>query len=130
MPYDDQSTKNFEQKYREWLKQIRKLTPEKMDEINKLLLDLEKGVNVLRNKKHRTREENETLKKVFVRIKDVKKTMEDMQLVLGQKMVRNALAFYQSVKKKAAEGDERAKKILKDLEPEYKKMLKAQHPDN
>ena len=130
MFYDDEQTKEFEKKFKQWTEQLKELTPEKMQEIKTALATMEKGFTALKNKKTITAEEKELLKRMAKVVAELKQRMADTMLVLGEKMFRNANAIYQQIKKKAAEGDKKAIKALKEIEPEYRAMLREQHPEN
>ena len=130
MFYDDEQTKAFEKKFKQWTKQLKHLTPEKIKKIAAATDALEKAIDTFKGRKSLTPEEEEFLKQAAKRLFELHQRMSDTALVLGEKIFRNANAIYQNIKQKAAEGDAGAIEALKDIEPQYRAMLRGQHPEN
>ena len=87
--------------------------------IDKYLPQIEDAVTKLTQKKERTEEEEGQLKQLADMVLKVKQYMEDAQLVLGDKLYRQSVAYYFHVKELSEKGNEEAKKVYEHLKPLY-----------
>lgn len=52
----------------------------------------------------------------------LKTQIEDMQLILGESIYRQSLAYFENVKRLAKEGDKKAEEIYNDLKQYFEKF--------
>jgi N-acetylglucosamine kinase-like BadF-type ATPase len=127
MNFDDKESQEFEKKFNILLKEIEeKLTPEKAEDIRKSLETLVQNLEPFLKKPDKTAEEIQLVNKIKPQIKELYEKLLDMHIVLGEKVFRNSMGFYENVKKAAASGDPQAQKIFNEMDPLYKEMLAAQ----
>ena len=126
MNYNDKESKQFEEKYEQWVKALGNLTPEKMAKINEAITELEKLVSNLKNKPDKTEEDLKFMQSIKSRMKEIAERMTDAQLILGEKLFRNSMKFYEHFKKLSAEGNKEAQQAFEKLDANYKKMLESQ----
>lgn len=115
MNFDDKFTKEFEEKFKKNLEAIRSMPPEAHQQIKKSLDVISEFVETLKNTPEKTSEDLELLAGLQTKLKQLNEAFSDMQLILGESLHRQSLAFYENVKKLAKEGDEEAEKIYNDL---------------
>ena len=87
--------------------------------IDKYMPIIEDAVTKLTQKKEHTEQEEDLLKRFADMVLKIKQYTEDAQLVLGDKLYRQSVAYYFHVKELGEKGNEEAKKIYEDLKPQY-----------
>lgn len=131
MNFDDKVSQEFERKFNILSKGLEEnLTPEKVEIIKKALETLVENLGPLLKNPDKTEEEIQFINQLKPRIKELYERLLDMHIVLGEKVFRSSMGFYENVKKAAEAGDIQAKKIYSEMEPLYKKMLEAQMGKN
>jgi len=131
MNFDDKESQEFERKFNILSKELEeKLTPEKVEDIRKSLETLAEKLGPLLKKPGKTAEEIQFINQIKPRIKELYERLLDMHIILGEKVFRNSMGFYENVKKAAEAGDPQAKKIFNEMDPLYKQMLAAQMGKN
>ncbi|MBI4946640.1 MAG: hypothetical protein HY840_09585 [Bacteroidetes bacterium] len=130
--FDDKEQKKLSKSLAAKLKLVREhmatLTPEKRAQIMEAIAQLEEQMSVLKEKQKLgtiTEQEQKLMDNTVEKLIEVVSSMKDMQLLLYNAMEKKAIAYYHEMKKKAEAGDEKAKKIYKELKPLYQKMLKG-----
>ncbi|WP_379968675.1 hypothetical protein [Epilithonimonas sp. UC225_85] len=122
MNFDDKFTKEFEEKFQKNLKGIRSMTPEEHQKIKESLEVIYEFAYNLKNKPDKSPEELEMLAGITIKLEKLSQTFRDMQLILGESLYRQSLAFYEHVKKLAKEGNKEAEIVYNDLKIHVEKF--------
>jgi hypothetical protein len=77
-----------------------------------------------------SKEETDMLDKAYAHLKTMVERINDMQLVLGESIMRQSDHIYFGIKKRAEEGDEEAIKAYEKLKPAYEAALRENMSDN
>jgi hypothetical protein len=132
MLYNDKETRENEKHFQEDLKTARSFAEDKeaQQKITESLAIIENMLLKLKDKPDKTQEEIELMNDLTKKLVPILDTIQHFKNVIGHNLVRFSNAYYENVKKLAAEGNEEAKAIYEDLKPAYQEMLKAQMDEN
>lgn len=122
MNFDDKFTKDFEEKFQKHLQAVRGISPEAFDQIKEKLQIVFELLEDFNNKPNKTPEDFKQLADINTRLKPILQDFADMELVLGEILTRQSIAYYENVKKLAKEGDKEAEKIYLDLKLYFEKF--------
>jgi len=120
MNYDDELTKSFEEKFQHNLKLIREIPPEAVNTLKAEMLVIKDWLDEFKQNPNPSTEDLQLLAVMGEKFKTLHQKLEDMQLILGESLRRQAMAFYENVKRLAKEGDPEAEKIYQDLSKHFK----------
>ena len=124
MQYDDKDLHKSEEQLAAHIQKIRQMPFGLLDELSVLLDSAEASVKKLHDKPDKTDEEIEQLAQMEKHLHTLLQQVQDMKLIAAEAAIRQAEAYYFSVKQHAEQGNEEAKKIYEDLKESYKEMLK------
>lgn len=122
MNFDDKFTKDFEEQFQKHLQAVRAISPEDFEKIKQNLQIVFKVLEDFKNKPDKTPEDFEQLAAITSRLKPLLQNIEDINLILGESLNRQSIAYYENVKKLAKEGDKEAEKIYLDLKIYFEKF--------
>lgn len=122
MNFDDKFTKESEEKFLKYLKQIRKINPDDLKTAEEQLLSLSDLLNEIQSKPDKTPDDIELLANLGLQLKEISQHLDDIKMILDVTLSRKARAFYENVKKLAKEGDKNAEKIYNDLKEDFEKF--------
>jgi len=115
MNFDDKYTKDSEETFQKYLKEVRSFTPENYKIIEENLIIITEYVERIRNIPDKSPEDLEQIISLEVQLKGFVQKIDDMKLILSVSLYRQSLAYYEHVKKLAKEGNKEAEKIYNDL---------------
>ena len=124
MLYNDEASRDFEKHFQQDLETARSFNEA---EIKKLKDGLEKAMTAIESinaKPNKTTADLEALSELKERLNPIQENLKAITDVLGHNLLMQATAYYEHVKKLAAEGNEKAKEIYEKLKPGYQAMLK------
>jgi hypothetical protein len=87
-------------------------------------------INDLQALAYRTPDEEKELEKLILVVNEALPIISAAAEIFGNEAFINAITFYNEVKKYAENGDETAKKIVKELAPLYEQALLSQIGNN
>ncbi|KQR92429.1 hypothetical protein ASG01_10920 [Chryseobacterium sp. Leaf180] len=119
MNFDDQFTKDFEEKFQKNLQAVRGVSPEDFEKIKQNLQFVFEFLEDLKNKPDKTPEDFEHLEAISSALNPLSQELADMKLVLDESLYRQSIAYYEHVKKLTKEGNIEAEKIYLDLKPHF-----------
>lgn len=122
MNFDDKFTKDFEEKFQKQLQAVRGISPEDFEKIKQNLQIVFELLDDFKNKPNKTPEDFEKVAAISSRLKPLLQNFKDMELILGESLNRQSIAYYENVKKLAKEGDKEAEKIYLDLKTYFEKF--------
>ena len=122
MNYDDKFTKQFEDKFQKNLELIRSMPPEVLVTVKENLLIIGEAIDEIKANPNKSDEDMEMLKTLKNDLLTLKTQIEDMQLILGESIYRQSLAYFENVKRLAKEGDKKAEEIYNDLKQHFEKF--------
>ena len=122
MNFDDKFTKDFEEKFQKNLQTIRGISPESFEMIKQNLQIVFEFLEDFKNKPDKTPEDFEQLAAITSRLKPLLQNFVDIELILGESLNRQSIAYYEHVKKLAKEGNKEAEKIYLDLRIYFEKF--------
>ncbi|WP_262148578.1 hypothetical protein [Chryseobacterium foetidum] len=122
MNFDDKFSKDFEEQFQKHLQAVRGISPEDFEKIKQNLQIVFKLLEKFKNKPDKTPEDLEQLAAITSRLKPLLQNIEDINLILGESLNRQSIAYYENVKKLAKEGDKEAEKIYLDLKMYFEKF--------
>ncbi len=122
MNFDDKYTKESEEKFLKYLKQVRKINPDDLKTAEEQLLSLSDLLNEIQSKPDKTPDDIELLANLGLQLKEISQHLDDIKMILDVTLSRKARAFYENVKKLAKEGDKNAEKIYNDLKEDFEKF--------
>jgi hypothetical protein len=130
MLYDDDKAKehaaDFKQRLAEARRFIRDDVPELAVEVRTMIAE----AKAIMDKPEKTPEDIAMLAEAEAAIKNQLLMMQEIKAVLEESFTSQGMAYYEHVKKLAAEGDREAQKILTDLQPAYQAMLRENMNNN
>lgn len=122
MNYDDKFTKQFEDKFQKNLELIRSMPPEVLVTVNENLLIIKEAIDEIKANPNKSDDDMVKLKGLVNDLLVLKTQIEDMQLILGESIYRQSLAYFENVKRLAQEGDKKAEEIYNDLKQYFEKF--------
>lgn len=122
MNYDDQFSKDFEEKFQKNLAAIRKMEPNTIKFLEENLVNVKKNIDDFNKKPNKSPEDLVFLSECNVRIQDILQNIQDIQLILGESLNRKARAYFEHIKKLAKEGNKDAEKIYNDLKTHFERF--------
>lgn len=122
MNFDDKYTKESEETFQKYLKEVRSIPPEAFKEIKKSQLVILEFLEKLKNKPDKSQEDFDLIAQLHEGLKELLQKMEDIKLILDISLYRQSLAFYENVKKLAKEGDKEAERIYNELKIHIEKF--------
>ena len=115
MNFDDEFTRDFEEKFQKNLAQVRKISDEQILAIRESILTITEFLEDFKKMREKSPEDIAFAAKVNAEFLIHMQKLEDINLIIGESLNRKARAYYEHVKKLAKEGNEEAKKIYDDL---------------
>lgn len=122
MNFDDKFRKDYEEQFQKQLQAIRGIPSEDFEKIKQSLLFVCKVLEDFKNKPNKTPEDFEQLDAIISRLTPLLQNIEDINLILGESLNRQSIAYYENVKKLAKEGNKEAEKIYLDLKNYFEKF--------
>lgn len=122
MNFDDEFTRDFEEKFQKNLAEIRKISDEEMLAIKENIFKVTKFIEDFSKMPEKSPEDIEFVAKIAIDLLVLTQKLEDAKLILGESLNRKARAYYEHVKKLAEEGNEGAKKIYDDLKTHFNRF--------
>ena len=122
MNFDDEFTKDFEEKFQKSLGQIRKIGHENILAVKENILKVTEFLEDFKKMPEKSPQDIEFVAKITADLLVLIQKLEDVKLILGENLNRKARAYYEHVKKLAGEGNEEAKKIYDDLKIDFDKF--------
>jgi hypothetical protein len=128
MLYNDKETRETEKHFQEDLKTARSFAEDKeaQQKITESLAIIENLMLKLKDNPNKTPEDIELMNDLMKRLMPILEKIQHFKNVIGHNCLRFANAYYENVKKLAAEGNQEAKVIYENLKPGYQAMLKEQ----
>ncbi len=120
MNYDDEFTKSFEEKFQHHLKLIREMPPEVLNTLKAEMVVIKDWLDEFKKNPNPSAEDLQRMAFMGEKFKALHQKLEDIQLILGESLRRQAMDFYENVKRSAKEGDPEAEKIYQDLSKHIK----------
>ena len=122
MNYDDNFTKQFEDKFQKNLKLIRNMPPEVLVTVKENLLIIGEAINEIKANPNKSDEDLKMLKEFKNSICALNQQLEDMHLILSESMYRQSLDYFENVKRLAKSGDKKAEEIYNDLKGYFERF--------
>lgn len=122
MNYDDNFTKQFEDKFQKNLKLIRNMPPEVLVTVKENLLILGEAINEIKANPNKSDDDLKMLKEFKNSICALNQQLEDIHLILSESMYRQSLAYFENVKRLAKAGDKKAEEIYNDLKEYFERF--------
>ena len=122
MNFDDEFTRDFEEKFQKNLAQVRKISDEQILAIRESILTIIEFLEDFKKMREKSPEDIEFAAKVNAEFLIHMQKIEDINLIIGESLNRKARAYYEHVKKLAKEGNEEAKKIYDDLKIHFNRF--------
>jgi uncharacterized lipoprotein YehR (DUF1307 family) len=130
MLYDDDKAREQAADFKQRLEEARQFAA---NEAQKLAADMRlmmAEVEAIRQKPQKTFEDFEMLAELQLDLKTHLQRMMEAKAIIGESLTGQSTAYYNHIKKLAAEGNEEAQKILADLQPAYQAMLQESMNNN
>ena len=122
MNYDDQFTREFEEKFQKNLKKIRNFSKEDRQKVEENIMMLSDIIEELIAKPDKSKDEIELLTKLQFELPKLIQILEDSKMILDESLYRQSRAQYEHLKKLAKEGNKEAEKIYLELKPLVEKF--------
>ena len=122
MNFDDEFTRDFEEKFQKNLAQVRKISDEQILAIRESILTITEFLEDFKKMREKSPEDIAFAAKVNAEFLIHMQKLEDINLIIGESLNRKARAYYEHVKKLAKEGNEEAKKIYDDLKIHFNRF--------
>ena len=122
MNFDDEFTRDFEEKFQKNLAQIRKIGEKEMLIIKENISIVSEFLEDFKKMPEKSPEDIEFAAKITIDFLALTQKLEDAKLILDESLNRKARAYFEHVKKLALEGNEEAKKIYDDLKIHFNRF--------
>ena len=130
MLYNDEETQKDEERFQDHLKKARSLTKADLDKLLGNMKTITEAALKLKAKPSLTEKEAALFERIKKMMEETAQNINDIQLVLGESIRRQAYAYYMHVKKFAEEGNADAIRIYEDLKPGYHATLRSNIGEN
>jgi len=131
--YDNKAVQSLNAKLEDFYKRWDSMSePDKKElfaGVKKMVEELDEAVKVI-SESEPTPELLKAKKELSDKLTELARIMNDMQLAIGHRLVKNSMAQYEYIKKLAEEGNEEAIKAWEKLKPDYIAMLQSGQQSN
>ncbi len=130
MLYDDDKARDAAADFKQQLDKARQFAADEAPKISATMKAMMAELEVIMQKPQKTPEDIAMLEEMETVLKTQLKRMMDAKAIIGESLTGQSTAFYNQIKKLAAEGNEEAQKIMADLQPSYQAMLRESMNNN